>query len=297
MVGRPGENAFPCSYLYEYIGRKGQFPLLQIDLILLEELVHSSFHSSFLGVSYTGEQFLGSDDLFCTCVQPVMLVLPVQLQTQHLSSNHDCWCWCVTVSSLGFLLQPGASSQREQLLWVVVFQVLSWGRWTFFPRALHSLSGFLRIDISVMWLFHKFWKSVLWKIFLRSWLFLLVSLNLLRCGLALDIADEAVPLTDTVAWACSLHQLFPYTPEQLVQLSLAQGSMNSQVSLGFEYSGTEVWAKHVTTVRQKEVPRCSWKNVREQALKRELMHFVVTLWYGWQVPGLCSVLTGRCCII
>lgn len=44
-------------------------------------------------------------------------------------------------------------------------QVLSRGPRTFLPRACHSLSGFLRIDISVMWQFHKFRKSVLWGIF------------------------------------------------------------------------------------------------------------------------------------
>lgn len=40
--------------------------------------------------------------------------------------------------------------------------------------------------------------------FIRSWLYFLFSLNFLRCGLALDVADEAVQLTDRVVQACSL---------------------------------------------------------------------------------------------
>lgn len=107
--------------------------------------------------------------MISTCVQPLMLVLPVQLQSHHLSSDHHCQCWCVSVGSMGFLLPAikGNSNYEWWSAYADFFRILSQGQGMFFPRACHSLSDFLWIDISVMWQFHKFWKSVLREMFFK----------------------------------------------------------------------------------------------------------------------------------
>lgn len=162
--------------------------------------MHSSFHSSFLRVSNAGEQFLGIkwSVVYLWTTSPVGIASATADPPSVLKSSPSVLVCCSLLPGLplaawcqlskGTVIMSGGQLRTTGVLSQgLSFFVQFSSNWHLCHVAVPEVS-----EVSSV------------REFLRSWLFLLSSLNFLRYGLALDIAGEAVPLTDTVAGACSL---------------------------------------------------------------------------------------------